>query len=59
MNPGQVVAEMVDASSYPNLSAQYGIYSVPETIVSGQSEERVVGAVPEAQLLKLIRIALS
>lgn len=56
VNPRQVVADMVDAQSFPNLSDKYSVSSVPVTIVNGHSQQ--VGAVPEAQLASVIRSEL-
>ncbi len=53
VNPKYVVADMVDAASFPSLSDRYGVYSVPVTIVNGNSQQ--VGAVPESQLTSVIR----
>lgn len=44
---------MVDAATFPNLSDRYGVYSVPVTVVNGNAQQ--VGAVPEAQLTRVIR----
>jgi protein-disulfide isomerase len=53
VNPGHVIADMVDAQSFPSLSDKYSVSSVPVTIVNGNSQQ--VGAVPEAQLASVIR----
>ena len=56
-NPKFVVADMVDAQSLGALSSRFGVMSVPLTVVNGT--EKLVGAVPEGQLLQSIRSALS
>lgn len=53
VNPTHIVADMVDAATFPNLSDRYGVYSVPVTVVNGNSQQ--VGAVPEAQLARVIK----
>ncbi|PSR24121.1 MAG: hypothetical protein C7B45_00470 [Sulfobacillus acidophilus] len=53
VNPQYVVADMVDAATFPSLSDRYGVSSVPVTIVNGNAQQ--VGAVPEAQLTAVIR----
>jgi glutaredoxin-like protein len=45
-NP-HVIAEGVEANEFPVLSNQFGISSVPDTIISGQSKERVLGGQPD------------
>lgn len=53
VNPKYVVADMVDAQAFPSLSDRYSVYSVPVTIINGNTQQ--VGAVPEAQLANMIR----
>lgn len=48
----QIIADMVDAGEFPELSNKYRVYGVPKSMVNGTLE--VTGAVPEAQLLKLV-----
>lgn len=43
----RIVAEGVEANEFPQLSQQYRISGVPDTIVTGTSEARVLGAQPE------------
>jgi len=43
----RIVAEGVEANEFPQLSQQYRISGVPDTIVTGSSEARVLGAQPE------------
>ncbi len=47
-----IIADMVDAGEFPDLSNKYSVYGVPKSMVNGTLE--VTGAVPEAQLLKLV-----
>lgn len=53
VNPQYIVADMVDATSFPALSDRYAVSSVPVTIINGQAQQ--VGAVPEEQLAAVIR----
>lgn len=49
-----VLAEGVEAMEFQELSQQYGISGVPDTVINAAG--RVVGAVPEQQMLaELIR----
>ncbi len=53
-NPKMVLAEGVEAMEFQELSQQYGISGVPDTVINAAG--RVVGAVPEQQMLaELIR----
>lgn len=45
-----VLAEGVGAQEFYELSSEYGISSVPDTVINGGAA-RVVGAVPEANML--------
>ena len=55
-NPGMVLAEGVEAMEFQELSAQYRISGVPDTIINDASG-RVLGAVPEQAMLgELIRL---
>jgi len=53
VNPKYITADMVDAGTFPALSDRYSVYSVPVTVINGQSQQ--VGAVPESQLTAMIR----
>jgi thioredoxin-like negative regulator of GroEL len=57
-NP-KIRASMVDASEFPELSAQYGVSSVPQTVVDGKQQVSFVGKYPEnrfvAELLKAVQ----
>lgn len=57
VNPQYVVADMVDAASFPSLSDKYGVSSVPVTIVNGHAQQ--VGAAAEAQMAEVIRKELA
>lgn len=56
-NPGMVLAEGVEAMEFHELSERYQISGVPDTIINDDAG-RVVGAVPEPNLLAEIRRAL-
>lgn len=45
-NPN-VIAEGVEASEFPALSSRYNISGVPDTIISGASQQRVLGGQPD------------
>ena len=45
-----VQAEMVEATEFPDLSNQYHIMGVPDTVIN-HGKAKMVGAAPEAQLL--------
>lgn len=45
-NPN-VVAEGVEASEFPMLSRRYNISGVPDTIISGTTQQRVLGGQPD------------
>lgn len=53
-NP-KLIAEGVEASEFPLLSQQNRIQSVPDTIVSGRSQTRVLGAQPEPVFVEAVR----
>ncbi|NMP21186.1 hypothetical protein HIJ39_02275 [Sulfobacillus sp. DSM 109850] len=53
VNPDKVLADMVDAQSFPNLSDRYQVSSVPATIINGEAQQ--IGAAPESQLVDVIR----
>ncbi|MCL5116561.1 MAG: thioredoxin family protein [Firmicutes bacterium] len=53
VNPQYVVADMVDAMSFPALSDRFEVSSVPATIINGKTQQ--IGAVPESQLASAIR----
>lgn len=49
-NPAMVLAEGVSAMEFSELSEDYGISSVPDTVINAGAG-RVVGAVPEQNML--------
>ncbi len=51
---GALTVVKVNVDENPNLAAEYGVMSIPTLIrfQSGQETNRVVGALPKAQLLK-------
>lgn len=53
-----VEAEMVEATEFPDLSNQFQIMGVPDTVIN-QGAGKVVGAVPEGRLLIEIKNALA
>ena len=50
-----VVADMVDASTYMELAGHYRVMGVPVTYVDGSLSQ--VGAAPEARILALVQQA--
>jgi len=55
-NPAMVLAEGVEAMEFNELSEEYGISSVPDTVINAGAG-RVVGAVPEQNMLaELMRL---
>lgn len=50
MESSMVQAEMVEATEFPELSNQYHIMGVPDTVIN-HGKSKMVGAVPEGQLL--------
>jgi glutaredoxin-like protein len=52
-----VEAEMVEATEFPQLSSQYRIMGVPDTVIN-HGAAKVVGAVPEGRLVIEIKNAL-
>jgi glutaredoxin-like protein len=50
MESEMVQAEMVEATEFPDLSNQYHIMGVPDTVIN-HGKAKMVGAVPEGQLL--------
>jgi glutaredoxin-like protein len=57
MESAMVQAEMVEANEFPDLSQQYQIMGVPDTVIN-HGKAKLVGAVPEDQLLaEIIKVA--
>lgn len=52
-----VIAEGVEASEFPVLSQTYRISSVPDTIIGGSNQHRVLGAQPKKQFVEAIQSA--
>lgn len=48
-----VIAEMIEAMEFPELSNAFGVSGVPHTAINGGAEE-LVGAGPEEQLVEVI-----
>jgi len=57
MESSMVQAEMVEATEFPDLSNQYHIMGVPDTVIN-HGKAKMVGAVPEGQLLAEIMKAV-
>lgn len=47
-----IIADMIDAGEFPELSNKYSVYGVPKSMINGKLE--ATGALPESQLLKLV-----
>jgi glutaredoxin-like protein len=58
MESPYVEAEMVSATEFPELSNQYQIMGVPDTVIN-HGKGKVVGAVPEGQLMIEIQKTLA
>lgn len=57
-NPAMVLAEGVSATEFQEISAEYGISSVPDTVINGGAG-RVIGSVPEQNMLaELMRLGV-
>ncbi|MDP8924893.1 MAG: thioredoxin family protein [Chloroflexota bacterium] len=52
-----VVADVIGANEFPELSERYAVMSVPKTVVNDRTQ--LIGAQPEAKLLAAITEALS
>lgn len=57
MESKYVQAEMVEASEFMELSNEFGVSSVPHTVIN-QGDGELVGAVPEAMLIREMKRAL-
>ena len=55
----KIIAEGVEATEFPNLSQTYRISSVPDTIIDGNTAQRVLGAQPKQQFVEAIRSAVA
>lgn len=54
-NP-RIVADMIEATEFPELANRYGVYGVPKTIINETGE--IEGAVPEAAFLQEVLAAV-
>lgn len=52
-----IIAEGVEANEFPVLSQTYRISSVPDTIIGGSNQHRVLGAQPKKQFVEAIQSA--
>jgi glutaredoxin-like protein len=52
-NP-KVIAEGIEANEFPRLSSQFRISGVPDTIISGQRQERVLGGQPDRVFVEAV-----
>jgi predicted DsbA family dithiol-disulfide isomerase len=52
MSSPRVTAESIEANAFPQLASRHQVRAVPHTVVNGR--ENVIGAVPEAMLLKAV-----
>jgi glutaredoxin-like protein len=52
-----IVAEGVEANEYPVLSQSFGISSVPDTIIGGRNDARLLGAQPKRQFVEAVQKA--
>ncbi len=52
-----IVADVVEANEFQNLSERYRVMSVPKTVINDRVE--LVGAQPETKVLAALRQALS
>lgn len=50
VNPAMIRAEAVDAAEFPELSQQFNVMGVPQTVINS-GKGIVVGAYPEPQML--------
>jgi hypothetical protein len=51
-----IVADVIEANEFPELSDRYRVRSVPKTIVNGRIE--FVGSLPEAKVLEAVQEAV-
>jgi hypothetical protein len=56
-NPSVILAEGVEAMEFHELSERHQISGVPDTIIN-DGAGRIVGAVPEVQLLAEVRLVM-
>ncbi len=54
-NP-RIVADVVEANEFPELSERFRVMSVPKTVINGRVE--LVGAQPEPKVLEALQRAI-
>lgn len=52
-----ILADVVEANEFQNLSERYGVRSVPKTVINGRIE--FVGSLPEAKVLEALQQAVN
>ncbi len=52
-----IQTEIIEATEFPELAQKHGVSGVPQTTIN-DGAYRVVGAVPEEDLIAAIRIAI-
>lgn len=56
-NP-KIEAHMIDAVEFPELSEQYQVSSVPQTVVDGDRTVTFIGRYPEGRFLEELKKAI-
>lgn len=56
-NP-KIRAHMIDAAEFPELSQEYNVSSVPQTVVDAKSSVTFIGKYPEGRFVAEIKQAL-
>jgi hypothetical protein len=51
-----IVADVIEANEFEELSARYGVRSVPKTVINDRVE--FVGALPEAKVIEALTRAI-
>ncbi len=57
MSNENIVAEGVEANEFPVLSRSFRISSVPDTVIGGNNDTRLLGAQPKKQFVEAIQAA--
>ena len=52
-----ILADVIEANEFQELSERYGVQSVPKTVINGRVE--FVGSLPEAKVLEALNRAVS
>jgi predicted DsbA family dithiol-disulfide isomerase len=52
-----IVADVIEANEFEDLSARYGVRSVPKTVINDRVE--VVGTLPEPKMVEALTQAIS